>query len=70
MVSVTVFQIFKNKRLFIHAGLRSLFKSTYRSAAFFFPPAPPPSDDWYFYRNQGDGRQYVNTLLNRRELER
>jgi hypothetical protein len=29
MVSVTVFQIFKNKRLFIHAGLRRLFKSTY-----------------------------------------
>jgi hypothetical protein len=33
MVSVTVFQIFKNKRLFIHAGLRRLFKSTYLFSA-------------------------------------
>ncbi|RJF99440.1 hypothetical protein D3871_13590 [Noviherbaspirillum saxi] len=29
MVSVTVFLIFKNRKSFIHAGLRRLFHSTY-----------------------------------------
>jgi hypothetical protein len=29
-----------------------------------------PGDDWYFYRDKGDGRRYVNTLDHRRELIR
>lgn len=28
----------------------------------------PPGDDWYFYRKQGEGRRYVNTLPQRRDL--
>jgi hypothetical protein len=28
----------------------------------------PPGDDWYFYRKQGEGRRYVNTMPQRRDL--
>jgi hypothetical protein len=31
-VSVTVFHVFKNRKSFIHAGLRRLFHSTYQPA--------------------------------------